>query len=242
MPRKPAKERPNLNYHPAKNCYLLFTSKSSPSIAHRDITPLKVSQVQEKFKFNLLCEDVVKTVREAKKLKKKYHLDYCELPAPLEHYTIEKNVLNLFVVYKISEQIGYGVYTYAALKPGRLIAEYVGELKVKGAMIDHSYLFIKEEDGGMIDSQNYGNIARFFSHCPSEHHDKRVLTANVACAAWKVSEKESKAFFFTIRNIKAGEPICWDYGSFYPFPEGIQYLDANAPYKPLPTGLINDEL
>lgn len=234
-------KKPKLHYHPTSNCYLIFTTKSSPSLSESDIELLWPAEVKQKFKFNLLCDDLRKAVTEAENFRMKSHGAFAwppELKVPKSKIEIVSSWLDVFVVYKVSAEIGYGVYTNSALEIGCIIAEYVGELKARSTSIHDSTYTHKMDNRKVIDAKDYGNIARFFSHCPSEHPNERVMTANVASIPWKVSKDITKIFFVTLRDIKAGEPICFDYGERW-FPEGsVQYFDANAPHKPLPLGSI----
>ena len=241
MVKKSPANKPALRYYPAEEpCYLLFTPKSSPSLSESAIQALSVREVKQKFGFNLLCENLEKSVIEAETFRKKFPTEGVSWPSelnPSKGYIIDAGGLTFFVAYKVSPQIGYGVYTYAALGPGRVIAEYVGEWKSRYAFMDDTYTFISGDY--KIDPKYHGNVARFFNHCPSTHPDAKVLTANVVAMGWKVSQDITKVFFITIRDIKAGEPICWDYGKQYPFPEGgFQYFDANPPHNPLPAGSV----
>ena len=78
-----------------------------------------------------------------------------------------------------------------------IIAEYVGERKDSNTkIIDSSYVYLPY-DGTKIDAKDYGNMARFFHHCPSDHTDKQVMTANLATIGWDVSETLKKVFFIT---------------------------------------------
>ena len=140
--------------------------------------------------------------------------------------------MDLFILHKISSKIGFTISTYSALKKGMVIAEYVGERKDAYIKIeDPSYLLIND-DGMNIDAKDYGNAARFFHHCPSKHANKQVMTANLAIVPWKASETVTKIFFITTRDIKAFEPLCWDYGDKFSFEQDVELLNSQS-YEPL---------
>lgn len=242
MGKKSPKKTPKLHYKAAEGpCYLLFSPNSYPSAPTSNIQVLSVSQTWQKFGFHLLCDDLLQSVREAEKFREKFPTEGYSWPPELNRskgYGIDTGGLDFLVVYKVSEKTGYGVYSDADLGPGRIISEYVGEWKSRYTRMDDTYTFISNHY--KIDPKNYGNIARFFNHCPSKHPDEKVMTANVGALGWKISKDITKVFFITIRDIKAGEPICWDYGKSYAFPGERQYFNANTPHEPLPAGSIKD--
>jgi len=67
------------------------------------------------------------------------------------------------------------------------------------------------------------------------------MTANLAIVPWKVSETVTKIFFITNRDIKAFEPLCWDYGDKFGFEHDIELLNAET-YFPLPIIKFEDDL
>ncbi len=182
-----------------------------------------------------MCDNLEKSVREAEKFRFENNIKTLfpkELINKVDSYGIETNTMDLFVLHKLSSKIGFGISTYAALKKGMVIAEYVGERKDAHIKIeDTSYLLIND-DGTNIDGKDYGNAARFFHHCPSEHVDKQVMTANLAIVLWKTSEAVTKVFFITTRDIKAFEPLCWDYGDKFNFEHDVELLNSQS-YEPL---------
>ena len=150
----------------------------------------------------------------------------------LPSYITKKNTLNLFVLHKTSSKTGFGISTYSALERGMVISEYIGERKASNLKLDDSSYVLINDDRTNIDAKKYGNVARFFNHCPNEHSNKQVLTANLMIVPWKTSDTVTKVFFITIRDIKAFEPLCWDYGPAYSFDSDIELLDANT-YLPI---------
>ncbi len=221
-------------YYSSAECYIAYSKDNvlSPKSEFSGLTPEKIKEI---FGFKLLCDDLSKSVREAEKFR--FEKDI-KTPFPkniakeIDSYGIETNAMNLFVLHKLSSKIGFGISTYAALKKGMVIAEYVGERKDAHTKIeDTSYLLIND-DGTNIDAKDYGNAARFFHHCPSEHASKQVMTANLAIVPWKTSETVTKIFFVAIRDIKAFEPLCWDYGDKFSFEHDVELLNSQS-YEPL---------
>jgi hypothetical protein len=230
-------------YHSSEKCFLYYSS--SPVLSSKsNFSVLAPEKIKSKFGFEFLCNDLLKSVREAEN----YRLEKSILtPMPnsligkIDSYGIETNTMDLFVLHKISSKIGFTISTYSALKKGMVITEYVGERKdsnIKNA--DTTYLLLND-DGTNIDGKDYGNVARFFHHCPSEHDDKQVMTANLAIVPWKVSETVTKIFFITNRDIKAFEPLCWDYGDKFGFEHDIELLNAET-YFPLTIIKFEDDL
>jgi hypothetical protein len=220
-------------FHPSKECYLIYSPniRLTSDSKYLALTPKKI---EAKHGFKLLCDDLKKSVREAENFRFKQGFT---TPIPsaikeLTHYSIELGTLNLFVLHKSSSKMGLGIATYSALSKGLVVAEYVGERKDSHIKIsENSYVFLNN-DGTNIDANKYGNVARFFNHCPYEHSNEQVLTANLAVVPWQVSATVTKVFFLTISDIKAFEPLCWDYGDKYKFDFDVELLNAEA-YLPI---------
>ena len=204
--------------------------------ANSDYSALTPQQVKAKFGFQLLCEDLSKSVKETEKFSRENNITHSfplSLKDIIKSYRIETNTLNLFVLHKTSSKMGFGISTYSALPKASIVAEYVGEMKNWDTKInDTTYLFLNTIDHIKVDSKDFGNVARFFNHCPQEHHDDRVLTANLQPLGWKASETSTKIFFMTLRDIKAFEPLCWDYGDSYNFSHSVELLNAET-YLPI---------
>ncbi len=181
--------------------------------------PITPEKVKTKFGFKLLYEDLLKSVKEAEhfRFEQKIEVQVPKNLAEITSYPIEANTLNLFILHKISPQIGFGISTYSALKKGRIVAEYVGERKASNIKVADSTYLLLNNDGTDIDAKDYGNLARFFNHCPTKRSNEKVLTPNLQIVPWPVLEKVTKVFFFTVRDTKPFEPLCWDYGDQYPF-------------------------
>ena len=220
-------------YHASDTCHI-FYSPSKILSSKSQISPLTTKQVKNTFKFELLCDDLLKSVKDAEnfRFEQKTTTPFPNALKDLSSYAIETNTLDLFVLHKISSKIGFTISTYSALKKGAIIAEYVGERKpsyVKNA--DSSYVFLNN-DGTNIDGKDYGNVARFFHHCPNDHTDKQVMTANLMSLPWKVSETVTKIFFITTRDIKPFEPLCWDYNDKFGFDQDVELLNGET-YLPM---------
>lgn len=225
--------KPYYNSIDPDQCYIIYSQDRKLS-SESQFSGLMPKQAKDGFGFNLLCDDLSKSVKEAEAYRFQENIvtPFPKVLKDLKSYDIETNTLNLFVLHKISPKIGFGISTYSALKKGRVIAEYVGERKPLGTYIpDDSYVVIND-DGTKIDGKYFGNVARFFHHCPTEHNNKQVMTENIAAIPWKISDTLTKVFFIVTRDIKEFEPICWNYGPKYQFDHDIELLDAET-YLPL---------
>lgn len=222
-----------LFFHSAEHCYIIY-SPSKKLSKEAKFVPLDVGKVKARFGFELLCDDLPKSVKEAEKFRLEQNISakFPKSLADIESYGIEGNTLNLFVLHKTSTKMGYGISTYSALKKGVVVAEYVGERKSSDTKTADSTYLLLNNDGTDIDAKDYGNVARFFNHCPNEHSNKQVMTANLAIVPWPVSENLTKVFFVTLRDIKAFEPLCWDYGDKYGFEDNIELLNGKT-YLPM---------
>jgi hypothetical protein len=222
-------------YHNSEECYIVY-SPSQILSSKSKFSVLTTKKVKHDFGFELLCDDLAKSVKEAENFRFKQKITH-DFPVSLskegvKSYGIETNTKKLFILHKISSKIGFTISTYSALKKGMIIAEYVGERKDSNTkIIDSSYVYLPY-DGTKIDAKDYGNVARFFHHCPSDHTDKQVMTANLATIGWDVSETLKKVFFITIRDIKAFEPLCFDYNDKYAFAHEVELLNAET-YLPI---------
>lgn len=225
-------------YHPSSDdCFIIYSSKEKLSL-DGDFTALKVKNVKKQFGFELLCSDLLKSVDEAGDYYREKEM-IPDLPKLLyagktpdalpDSYT---NTNTLFILHKTTSKMGFGISASSDMHKGYIIAEYIGERITLASNTDSIYYYLNNEGTANIDAKNYGNVARFFNHCPNEHHNKQVLTANIGALEWKVSETLTKVFFITLRDIKAFEPICWDYGDDYNFHQGVELLDSNT-YFPI---------
>lgn len=219
-------------FYPAEQCYIAYSSNRKLS-SKAKFEGFTTEQVKAKFGFELLCGDLLKSVRaaEAYRLKHDIKVSFPDF-LDVDQYGIESGTLNLFILHKTSTKMGYGISTYSALKKGMIVAEYIGERKKMGTKLDDNSYVLLKNDGTKVDAKDYGNVARFFNHCPSNHTNEQVLTANLMLLPWPASASLTKSFFITVRDIKAFEPLCWDYGDKYSFDQGVELLNSET-YLPL---------
>lgn len=224
-------------YYPKEHCFIVYSASTKLS-KQASFEVLSTQQVKKKFGFNLLCDDFNKSARQAEKYMMENNLGrvpqkfFDDMP----EYTIEGGDTNkFFILHNTSAKSGFGISTYSPLPKFHVLAEYVGERKDYYKFSDNTYALLSG-DGTKIDSKDYGNAARFFNHCPDEHDNPNVLTANLILLMWKSSDKLTKGFFVTTREIKAFEPLCWDYGARYNFGQEVELLDAKT-YQPLPNNI-----
>jgi SET domain-containing protein len=100
---------------------------------------------------------------------------------------------------------GFGLFATRPIKKHARIAEY------KGPILDHEAALKAEARGNRylyevskertIDGKAHGNIARYFNHSCNPNAESIVLRGRV--------------FVKTLRNIKPGEEITYDYGTDY---------------------------
>lgn len=213
-------------FYPTKECYMLYSSDQTLS-TNTEISILDADSVKNDFGFMLLCDNFKKSVREASNYyKSNYHIDI-----GYKGTLIQKDYLKSFIVHPISSKIGLGVSTLDTIKAGAYIGEYVGERLAKHiSPSDTTYIFLNH-DGTSTDAKYYGNIARFFSHCPNEDDNDQILTANILAIVIPINSVD-KLFFKASRDIKAFEPLCWDYGGKYSFGEDTEFLDKDT-YLPI---------
>ena len=221
-------------YHPASQCYMLYTDDNVITTDESRYQVLSPKKVKSKFDLNLICENLVKTVQNAQKFSHTHKVKVSHGDA-----NYDNNAINNLVVHKLSSDMGYGVSSFSPMPKNLIVAEFVGERKPYASKsFSKEYGFLTktssknnqwfnadnevaiESDNfdsrtSNIDPKTYGNVARFFNHCPKEHENSEVLTANLDVTVWPVSSTMARVFLVTNRAIKAGEPLCWDYGPTY---------------------------
>ncbi|EDW82604.1 uncharacterized protein Dwil_GK25046 [Drosophila willistoni] len=125
------------------------------------------------------------------------------------------------VLFKTSNGCGWGVRTDHALAKGEFICEYIGEIITskeadKRAKLYENcgrrriYLFaldynVAQDDEYTIDATNFGNISRYLNHS---------CDPNIAVFPCWIEHSHfalPRLVFFTLRSIKAGEELCFDY-------------------------------
>ncbi|XP_034112710.2 histone-lysine N-methyltransferase Su(var)3-9 isoform X2 [Drosophila albomicans] len=122
-------------------------------------------------------------------------------------------------LYKTSNGCGWGVRTPHALRKGEYVCEYVGEIittdeaNERGKIYDdrgRTYLFDLDynttaESEYTIDAANYGNISHFINHSCDPN------LAVFPCWIDHLNVAMPHLVFFTLRYIKAGEELSFDY-------------------------------
>jgi SET domain-containing protein len=135
-------------------------------------------------------------------------------------------------VHKLSKKPGYGIYSAASPNKEVFIAEYVGEkIPSQCSTIDSSYVYLTD-DNTYVDAESYGNVTRFINHCPHNHTNEDVMTAKLAVVLPELSKNVKMIFFITIRDIKAFQPLCYDYGNKYTHNDNIELLNTRT-YLPM---------
>ncbi|XP_030376135.1 histone-lysine N-methyltransferase Su(var)3-9 isoform X2 [Scaptodrosophila lebanonensis] len=138
------------------------------------------------------------------------------------------------VLFKTSNGRGWGVRTPQALRKGEFVCEYVGEIitteeaNERGKAYDdkgRTYLFDLDyntaaESEYTIDAAAYGNVSHFINHSCDPN------LAVFPCWIEHLNVSLPHLVFFTLRPIKAGEELCFDY---------IRADSEAAPYENLNT-------
>ncbi|XP_016998997.2 histone-lysine N-methyltransferase Su(var)3-9 isoform X1 [Drosophila takahashii] len=140
------------------------------------------------------------------------------------------------VLFKTSNGSGWGVKTPSALRKGEFVCEYIGEIitsdeaNERGKAYDdkgRTYLFdldynTAQESEYTIDAANYGNISHFINHSCDPN------LAVFPCWIEHLNVALPHLVFFTLRPIKAGEELSFDY---------IRADNEDLPYENLSTAV-----
>ncbi|KAI0198347.1 hypothetical protein F4808DRAFT_436083 [Astrocystis sublimbata] len=126
------------------------------------------------------------------------------------------------VVLGQSKIAGFGLFTTEDIGPDEFVIEYVGELisqdegvrreARRGDVFDESsnssYLFtLLEQEGIWVDAAIYGNLSRYINHQDSNCNvTPKILYVN----------GEYRIKFTSLREIKAGEELFFNYGENFP--------------------------
>ncbi|XP_017140697.1 histone-lysine N-methyltransferase Su(var)3-9 isoform X1 [Drosophila miranda] len=138
------------------------------------------------------------------------------------------------VLFKTSNGSGWGVRTPQPLKKGVFVCEYIGEIitceeaNERGKAYDdngRTYLFdldynISRYSEYTVDAANFGNISHFINHSCDPN------LAVFPCWIEHLNMALPHLVFFTIRPIKAGEELSFDY---------IRADNEEVPYENLST-------
>ncbi|KAI0126558.1 hypothetical protein BJ170DRAFT_684143 [Xylariales sp. AK1849] len=126
------------------------------------------------------------------------------------------------------ENCGYGLFTTEDIAQDEFVIEYVGELisqdegvrrearrgDVFNEESNSSYLFtLLEQEGIWVDAAIYGNLSRYINH--QDDADKRGLGCNITPKILYVGG-EYRIKFSSMRDIKAGEELFFNYGENFP--------------------------
>ncbi|XP_016985711.2 histone-lysine N-methyltransferase Su(var)3-9 isoform X1 [Drosophila rhopaloa] len=140
------------------------------------------------------------------------------------------------VLFKTSNGSGWGVRTPTALRKGEFVCEYIGEIitsdeaNERGKAYDdkgRTYLFdldynTAQESEYTIDAANFGNISHFINHSCDPN------LAVFPCWIEHLNVALPHLVFFTLRPIKAGEELSFDY---------IRADNEDVPYENLSTAV-----
>ncbi|KAI0015406.1 hypothetical protein F4780DRAFT_87539 [Xylariomycetidae sp. FL0641] len=137
------------------------------------------------------------------------------------------------VILGKSRIAGYGLFTTEDIAQDEFVIEYVGELishdegvrreARRGNVFDEksntSYLFtLLEEEGIWVDAAIYGNLSRYINHQEANCNlTPRIMYAN----------GEYRIMFTSLRDIKAGEELSFNYGkNFLNLPQELMQNES----------------
>lgn len=140
------------------------------------------------------------------------------------------------VLFKTANGSGWGVQAATALRKGEFVCEYIGEIitsdeaNERGKAYDdngRTYLFdldynTAQDSEYTIDAANYGNISHFINHSCDPN------LAVFPCWIEHLNVALPHLVFFTLRPIKAGEELSFDY---------IRADNEDVPYENLSTAV-----
>ncbi|XP_061393960.1 histone-lysine N-methyltransferase Su(var)3-9 isoform X1 [Musca vetustissima] len=143
----------------------------------------------------------------------------CACSPDCPNRVIQRGRHNSLCLFKTSNGRGWGVRAEAPLRKGEFVGEYVGEIITseeadeRGTQYDaigRTYLFdldynTNAESMYTIDAALYGNVCHFFNHS---------CDPNLAVFPFWVDNLDinmPRLAFFTLRPIKAGEELTFDY-------------------------------
>ena len=112
---------------------------------------------------------------------------------------------NKTVFYKIKAKrssAGLGLFAEENIPKGKKIVEYVGRVITKEEEYTSNSKYLFEINSKVtIDGRDRSNIARYANHSHRPNAEPRIIKGQV--------------FIYAIKNIKAGDEICYDYGKEY---------------------------
>jgi len=136
------------------------------------------------------------------------HKDYCECKEHCKNQRFQKNQYAKTEVFKTGAR-GWGLRALEDIPAHEFVIEYVGEVITDDELVrrlrengdaDHFY-FLSLGANRSIDASRRGNLARFINHS---------CDPNCVTQKWHVLA-ESRVGLFTLRDVKAGEELTFDY-------------------------------
>ncbi|XP_022209876.1 histone-lysine N-methyltransferase Su(var)3-9 isoform X1 [Drosophila obscura] len=158
----------------------------------------------------------------------------CSCDESCTNRLVQKGRQHPLVLFKTSNGSGWGVRTPQALRKGVFVCEYIGEIitceeaNQRGKAYDdngRTYLFdldynTSRDSEYTVDAANYGNISHFINHSCDPN------LAVFPCWIEHLNMALPHLVFFTIRPIKAGEELSFDY---------IRADNEDVPYENIST-------
>ncbi|XP_032592653.1 histone-lysine N-methyltransferase Su(var)3-9 isoform X2 [Drosophila grimshawi] len=158
----------------------------------------------------------------------------CKCDASCTNRLVQHGRKHPLELFKTSNGRGWGVRTPQLLRKGEFVCEYVGEIittdeaNERGKVYDdrgRTYLFDLDynataESEYTIDAANYGNVSHFINHSCNPN------LAVFPCWIEHLNVALPHLVFFTLRQIKPGEELSFDY---------IRADSDNVPYENLST-------
>ncbi|XP_017067768.1 histone-lysine N-methyltransferase Su(var)3-9 isoform X1 [Drosophila eugracilis] len=160
----------------------------------------------------------------------------CTCSASCSNRLVQHGRQKPLVLFKTSNGSGWGVRTPTFMRKGEFVCEYIGEIitsdeaNERGKAYDdkgRTYLFdldynTAQESEYTIDAANYGNISHFINHSCDPN------LAVFPCWIEHLNVALPHLVFFTLRPIKAGEELSFDY---------IRADNEDLPYENLSTAV-----
>ncbi len=115
-------------------------------------------------------------------------------------------------IRKVSDAVGYGLFTKEDIPKGSVITNYPGEICLHDEAEDNGYLFGfdgTKMNAWVIDPQRKGGYAQFMNHASTRSKKNNIDSEYFF---WKGL---GHIFFVASRDIPAGSQLLYDYGSDY---------------------------
>ncbi|GFY67799.1 histone-lysine N-methyltransferase EHMT2 [Trichonephila inaurata madagascariensis] len=149
----------------------------------------------------------------------------CHCPKSCINRVVQQGLKHPLQLFRTLDR-GWGVRTLRDLSKGTFVCEYVGEVIPNDEVsrrTDDTYLFDLESKKGKtgeysIDARFYGNIARFINHsCDPNLVGIQVFVEHQDLNFPRIA-------FFTRKDVKAFEELCFDYGMDFWLPKSKTIL------------------